>query len=105
MNTVEENITLVDEVNTMNKCLDEYSRVDTVEVSSELNEAKTELSAIYTTFWIICVLCLFEFIVWVVYGCWYCMDRSSSRHLERNYSELDNHHNVSQTKTVYVTVP
>lgn len=89
LNTVENNIALVDEVNVMNKCLDQYSRVDTDAVSSELNEAKTELNVIYVTFWVICALFCAELVVWIVYGCYYCMERSSSRHLMRNHCDSD----------------
>ena len=87
LQAVNDNIQLVDEVKIMNKCLDQYSRVNVDQVSSELNEAKRELKAIYVTFWFILGLIVMELLVWVVHGCKAAMEKTRKHHMERNLSD------------------
>ena len=89
----------MDNIETWNECINEYSKIDNARVSQELDQAQGELQGIYVLFWVILVMFFIEGLFWVVWLCNRCMAKAHKHHLRRNI-EADK----KQMETTTVTV-
>lgn len=71
----------------VNTCGDAQSQINIQPIEDEVNEGLDELNIMYVTLWICWALAMLEFVVWVIFGAYTCMNRVERSHMDRNCSD------------------
>ena len=82
-----ENLDSVNDLDDVNKCLDQYAQFDVNSIKSELEQGYNMMSFFYISMWICCCMLCVELLGWIVFGVNKCMNNVSKRELARNMND------------------